>query len=404
MLRRYVTVPLVLAGVLAVAVAFKDSFPGGWKERDEPRTLKFSHKLHIKDVGVDCADCHPGGKTSTLASDNLRAGHDNCTSCHEQQLSDSCGMCHVNPDNPVALLPQERTVRFAHEQHVSGHAMECATCHAGLGETDYAGPANMPPMETCNSCHNDAKVTNACEACHTSFVNLIPPDHLVADFKKEHKKRTRLGALDVECQTCHTQDFCSQCHNAPSLIQFGRGAKTSEPLPRVSPSNSPKQMTIEMVHSLNYRFTHGIDAKSKSSDCYTCHSAKEFCTDCHAAGDNISALAFKPAWHLGVNFTTIGRGSGGGRHADYARRDLETCVACHDAQGGDPTCVRCHFDGDGVKGTDPKTHPASFTQDRGDGSWHADRGATCYNCHTDFNAHPGGEPGKGFCGYCHGRR
>jgi hypothetical protein len=153
-----------------------------------------------------------------------------------------------------------------------------------------------------------------------------------------------------------------------------------------------------MVHSLNYRYTHGLEAKSHQADCYTCHSAREFCAECHTAGGLIDPNGVKPAWHLGAGFTTIGVGSGGGRHAEFARRDIESCVSCHDVRGGDPVCVQCHADADGIKGTDPKTHDREFNDH---GAWHSDPGSPCYNCHTDYNAHPGGTRGRGFCGYCH---
>jgi hypothetical protein len=39
-----------------------------------------------------------------------------------------------------------------------------------------------------------------------------------------------------------------------------------------------------------------------------------------------------------------------------------------------------------------------------EGDWHSDAGAVCYTCHTDPNAHAGGKPGIGFCGYCHGSK
>jgi hypothetical protein len=58
------------------------------------------------------------------------------------------------------------------------------------------------------------------------------------------------------------------------------------------------------------------------------------------------------------------------------------------------------MDYDGVKGTNPKTHIAGFMKDT-HGDWHSDRGAVCFECHTDANAHPGGIKGVGFCGYCH---
>ena len=60
------------------------------------------------------------------------------------------------------------------------------------------------------------------------------------------------------------------------------------------------------------------------------------------------------------DFTTIGVGTGGGEHATLARRDIERCISCHDVQGADPTCITCHLDSDGIKGTNPKTHPAGF--------------------------------------------
>jgi hypothetical protein len=160
-------------------------------------------------------------------------------------------------------------------------------------------------------------------------------------------------------------------------------------------------MSLQFAHAMNYRFTHGIDAKARKADCYSCHSAQEFCAQCHTAG-GIDATAYKPAWHLGAGFTTLGYGSGGGRHAIEARRDIENCITCHDVQGNDPTCTTCHMDADGVKSTDPATHEKGYMS--GDhGPWHTTTGAVCYNCHTDMNARPGGEKGRGFCGYCHAR-
>jgi hypothetical protein len=60
-----------------------------------------------------------------------------------------------------------------------------------------------------------------------------------------------------------------------------------------------------------------------------------------------------------------------------------------------------------VKGTNPKTHPSRFMADNDSGDWHTSVGATCFACHTDPNARPrplGGVAGRGFCGYCHGKK
>jgi hypothetical protein len=404
MTRRSLLIALGIAGALVTAVAMKSASPSGWPENGDAKTLKFNHGFHVTEAGIACADCHKAAATSMLASDNLRSNHENCTGCHEEQINNKCDYCHKDPENIHAAPSPERTIHFPHATHAAMKGVECVTCHAGLDKTDYAGPNNMPSMETCTHCHNNVRAANACESCHASFTGLIPRDHLVADFKKTHKQFTRLGGLDVSCATCHTQNFCADCHGATPLIQFGRSSLMTEPSPRnSSTSDSPRQMNLQMAHSMNYRFTHGIDAKAKTTDCFSCHSAQTFCVECHAVGDNLTP-GVKPATHLAARFTTFGVGSGGGRHAELARRDIESCMSCHDARGGDPVCVTCHVDADGIRGTDPKTHPAGFRSGDGDGSWHKDAGAACYNCHTDFNAGPGGVSGKGFCGYCHGSK
>jgi hypothetical protein len=105
-----------------------------------------------------------------------------------------------------------------------------------------------------------------------------------------------------------------------------------------------------------------------------------------------------PASHLLPDFTTIGVGSGGGQHAILAKREIESCVSCHDIQGGDPTCIVCHLDSDGIRGTNPKTHSSNFMRDV-DGDWHETKSSVCYNCHT--SAITATQQSDGFCNYCH---
>ncbi|MCC6395443.1 MAG: cytochrome c3 family protein [Bacteroidetes bacterium] len=401
MIRRYLVFLAVVAVALVTAVAYRPMSQQGWPDFDDSKSLKFSHKTHIQGASIECATCHAAA-ASSKASDSLRPTHDNCTSCHEEQLTNDCAYCHVDPENIQAAPAPVREIVFSHEQHTAMADVACTTCHAGLEEADFGTAKHMPAMATCATCHNERKATNQCEACHTNVTALVPADHLVADFKSTHRELTRLGELEASCSTCHTQSFCAECHSAAEVLQFGRGPMMSDPTPRTFAGVTTNTSTLQMAHDLNYRFTHGIDAKAKGSDCYTCHSAQEFCAPCHETGDNIGAVrGFKPSWHLGAGFATLGVGSGGGRHAALARRDIESCVACHDAEGGDPTCITCHSDADGFRGTDPRTHVAGYMKGEY-GPWHAQQGATCYNCHTDMNAHPGGVKGRNFCGYCHG--
>ena len=143
-----------------------------------------------------------------------------------------------------------------------------------------------------------------------------------------------------------------------------------------------------------------MDAQSHSAECQSCHQEETFCTNCHQAKEgDYSQGGIAPASHLKSTFMVIGVGSGGGDHAVLARRNIESCAACHDTQGGDPTCIKCHTDPDGIQGTNPKTHPANYMKDV-HGDWHDSQGSICFNCHTGSS--PSSQAGVGFCGYCHG--
>lgn len=316
---------------------------------DNPSQLKFSHKKHIKDVGVDCATCHPAASTSKLSSDNLVSTHDQCSACHQDQVSSDCGYCHKNPESIAPRPASKRTVIFSHEKHLAMNDVECVTCHKGLDEIELATAKNLPDMTTCTTCHNDRKATTMCEACHTDFVTLLPQDHKRSDFLHSHRDEARLGALQTTCQTCHTETFCQQCHQSTGLKAFLPKDLKVDPRPKTSTKDSPKRTILQNVHELNYRFTHGIDARSKQSDCSSCHDAETFCARCHEAGGNVTQGTFKPKSHMVPGFAILGRGSGGGLHAEEARRDIESCVSCHDVEGRDPTCMTCHSESGTVR-------------------------------------------------------
>jgi len=360
MIRRYFILFLAPAVGLGVAILSRGSSvnaQGALAGEQQAPTVKFSHKFHMTEAGVtDCAVCHAAATTSKLATDNLAATHDACVTCHEEQVNDAaqtqCGYCHLNPSNIKAKTPVKREIIFSHQAHVTMEGVQCQTCHVGVDQVEYVSEANFPSMTTCNTCHNDRKATNTCEACHTNFATLIPADHERSDFIRSHRDVTRLGALSTDCQTCHAETFCQQCHLNPELKSYSYGRRrdlTTEPSHKTSTKDSPKQTLLQNVHELNYRFTHSIDAKGRESECQTCHSVQTFCVECHSAGGNVTQLKFKPASHSIPGFTTLGRGSGGGLHAEEARRDMESCISCHDVEGKDPTCLTCHWDNGKVR-------------------------------------------------------
>ncbi len=369
------------------------------EDEDNSKLIKFSHQLHA-DV-TDCASCHIAVTDSKSLDDNLFPNHESCSSCHEVDNSDECSTCHYD-DNFEALKKKKSKLIFNHSSHITDQKLECEQCHQGFKDVDYSSElANPnPPMTTCYSCHGETKAaSNACESCHISTANLLPQDHKSSAFIKSHKFAA--VELDASCIMCHDNNSCQECHDATGVItETNMSDNFYQPYSPTNNKAGVKQQQITKVHELNYRFTHGIDAKGKTADCQSCHDLENFCSSCHQADNADFGLGgIVPSSHLKSSFMMIGVGSGGGDHATLARRDIESCAACHDTQGADPTCITCHLDSDGIKGTNPKTHPANFMNDT-HGDWHDSMGSVCYNCHV--NASPQSTAGIGFCGYCHG--
>lgn len=365
--------------------------------------IKFSHSLHAE--MMDCADCHMDAAEATSLNAMLIPGKPVCADCHDVEDDDNCELCHYE-DVFEPLEQPESELIFNHKFHFVDQELACTECHKGFDEIDYGFEAEQgnPPMIQCYSCHNPVGVAlNECEVCHQETGNgLVPEDHKTALFMEEHKFSAM--SSEADCQMCHDNETCESCHVGTTMIT---DANTNSDFwtpysPHKFLNNNAKQK-INTVHDFNYRFTHGIDARSKAMECQTCHETQTFCAECHNTtgdGGDYAAGGFVPLSHTQPNFTTFGYGSGGGQHAVFARRDIESCQSCHDTQGADPNCIMCHSDPDGIQMTDARVHPVNFRIDE-NGDWHTDQGSVCYNCHTDANAQPGGNPNIGFCGYCH---
>jgi len=134
--------------------------------------LIFSHKLHVTDNEVACADCHKGIGDADAVDAIAMPGHDTCWGCHEDG-EETCTKCHADPDNVVAK-PRAHTpgLTFSHSLHVEATEGDCQACHKGM----------------------DAGVFN-----HDG------------DFLGRHGLLARSEA--VVCQHCHTEDSCQRCHD-----------------------------------------------------------------------------------------------------------------------------------------------------------------------------------------------
>jgi len=397
MIKNFYIIVFLVASIFLLFAAFLSQDSNLLRSNSE--LIKFSHSLHNE--LVECSECHTSVAESTSLTDRLLPNHDSCVNCHEVDNENECSTCHID-DNYESLIQKESELIYNHKIH-GLLELKCTDCHKGLDKVDYSFESSevYPSMEICSACHNEVKIaSNACESCHISTFNLLPQNHRSNDYLRSHKFLA--WEVNANCMMCHNNTTCQECHVATTGI-----TETNLPddfYPPYMPSNSidgSKQQVILKVHGdFNYRYSHGIDAKGKTTECQTCHQVETFCANCHQSENRDFAMGgIVPSSHLMPDFKTIGVGTGGGEHATLARRDLEQCVSCHDVQGADPTCIVCHLDSDGIKGTNPKTHAVNFMKDE-HGDWHDNQGSICYNCHTSQS--PSSPAGFGFCGYCHG--
>ncbi|MFN4112204.1 MAG: cytochrome c3 family protein, partial [Ignavibacteria bacterium] len=176
--------------ILFLVITASKSFPkliGDAKSNKE--IIKFSHRVHET---VDCENCHSEVFRATDLAFRLLPVKENCASCHDVNNTEECSTCHYeNIQEP--LIQKKSELIFNHKYHIEEQGKKCIDCHKGISEVDYSFESALakPKMELCYTCHNDKKnVTNACEACHTTTANLIPPDHQKTDYIKFHKFMT----------------------------------------------------------------------------------------------------------------------------------------------------------------------------------------------------------------------
>jgi hypothetical protein len=380
------------AAVYSTAGRYYTSGTSYTSSQDRASLIRFSHQKHITGEGVECSACHGGVEKSTAATENFLGTMAACYACHDQETTE-CSFCHKEAGpNYTAFAPTTREIKFNHALHVD-QGLKCEQCHAGLDQTDFSTPTSFPGMAACMGCHDGTKASNECAVCHSDASRLRPVSHTPEWL---HRHNTLVRVEEQNCAMCHGVNDCQECHEGAILVE-GRENAPDHFAPFAPTASAPKKpLILERVHSLDYRSTHGLDARGKERDCQTCHEPATFCAECHRVEGNVNE--FKPQWHGGPDWGAIagGVGSGGGRHAELARRDLENCAACHDVQGEDPTCLACHMDRTPGLGSDPRTHEPGYMHDV-HGSWHSDLDETCYACHS-----PSPFSSPGFCTYCHG--
>jgi hypothetical protein len=255
----------------------------------------------------------------------------------------------------------EPELKISHADHLKVVKDDCARCHTSLPEPAPAAAAyTAPRMATCLGCHNhqDDYDAGKCEQCHKDLSRYaLRP--LTASFSHEagwlrgHKRVARSEA--ETCAKCHEQTFCADCHAktvaAPIELEY------------------PERVDREFIHRGDYLTKHTLDARSEPETCARCHGTS-FCQSCHVA-QNLTPDApnprspHPPGWAFPTSADF---------HGPAARRDINSCAACHD-QGARSNCVGCHK----VGGVGGNPHPPGWTDRHGPAEINTN--SMCRTCH-----------------------
>ena len=278
----------------------------------------------IEDLGVDCMQCHGDVAESRLSSDTVIPGHIECLECHDGDFArDDCTVCHYDEETIQVSPSPEYEYLFNHELHVGLDEVDCSLCHAGIEEADYASAEHMPEMESCVQCHNNTQAPQNCEFCHTQLATLRPVSNTPVWINR-HDEAVRSTSED--CSVCHQPEYCQECHDGASLVKSTQGTISNVP-PDARQNWNIGNNILQRNHSLNFLYTHPVEARNNPQRCQQCHDSEIFCNTCHNSPDHEQDI--EPPWHGGADWGAIalGLGTGGGRHARLAKTGYITlCV------------------------------------------------------------------------------
>ncbi|MHC4938082.1 MAG: hypothetical protein ACYTHK_03845 [Planctomycetota bacterium] len=153
----------------------------------------FAHALHIGE-GLGCEDCHmPDGGTEPKP-----ASAEFCLECHEEPAEGSEGVrayfARVRDSNGEYVIPSvwaSDELRDHHTAHATAK-VECATCHGEPVNGPMVRPKSVPLMEACVACHEERKVADKCETCHS---RITAPQHAAIELHHAEEQR--------DCYGCH---------------------------------------------------------------------------------------------------------------------------------------------------------------------------------------------------------
>jgi len=168
--------------------------------------IKYSHKLHAGDLGIDCRYCHFNVETSSHATIPTT---ETCMNCHAvvksgpKTGSSEIAKIHASftENKPIEWVKVHQLpdyVYFDHSRHVNS-GVSCVTCHGRVDQMEVVHQVEPLSMGWCLDCHR------------APDANLRPKELVTKmDWKAENALET--GRIIREAYHIRPGEDCSTCH------------------------------------------------------------------------------------------------------------------------------------------------------------------------------------------------
>jgi hypothetical protein len=165
--------------------------------------IKYSHKFHAGELGLDCRYCH------TKVEFSANAGvppTQTCMNCHAAVKKDSLTLELVQlswdiqrPIEWVRVYKSPDYVYFDHSIHVN-NGIGCSSCHGDVKEMETVFQAKSLSMGWCLECHNNPE-------------NYIRPLDMITDTKWiAPQNQVEFGLQQIKEKNITPPTECTGCH------------------------------------------------------------------------------------------------------------------------------------------------------------------------------------------------
>jgi hypothetical protein len=166
--------------------------------------IKFDHRHHVRDDGIDCLYCHGAAKRTAYAG---IPSISICMGCHNQIWNASPELTQLrNAANANAELTWTRVnslprhVFFNHSVHIA-KGVGCVTCHGRVDDMAAVYQDKPLSMDWCVDCHRDPES------------RLRPKDKITdMEWSPSSEEQRVIGATVRKELHVHPTTDCSGCH------------------------------------------------------------------------------------------------------------------------------------------------------------------------------------------------